>query len=237
MSPPIRDGSGSSIGSIRLGDGSEISEVRTGAGDVLFSASLNSIVSQYSAKEYNGDNTNIIDVVGTNDVSETGSGTYNFIQNGINGYPAWEPTQELNYQAGVSLSVSQPYTIFAVTDLTTSTNRFAVIDTGSTDTFRLQKGKSRTVLNAGSYYLSSPNPTASPAVYTVVFDGANTLVRENGIEFSVGNIGSAGISKIELFYEQIDTGLLGFLELHDGLPSNGLQTREQQIADDWDITI
>jgi len=38
MSPPIRDGSGSSIGSIRLGDGTEISEVRTGAGDVLFSA-------------------------------------------------------------------------------------------------------------------------------------------------------------------------------------------------------
>jgi len=39
MSPPIRDGSGDSIGSIRLGDGSEIAEVRTGAGDVLFSAS------------------------------------------------------------------------------------------------------------------------------------------------------------------------------------------------------
>jgi len=38
MSPPIRDGSGDSIGAIRLGDGSEISEVRTGAGDVLFSA-------------------------------------------------------------------------------------------------------------------------------------------------------------------------------------------------------
>jgi hypothetical protein len=38
MSPPIRDGSGNSIGSIRLGDGSEISEVRTGAGDVLFSS-------------------------------------------------------------------------------------------------------------------------------------------------------------------------------------------------------
>jgi hypothetical protein len=40
MSPPIRDGSGNSIGAIRLGDGSEISEVRTGAGDVLFSAGL-----------------------------------------------------------------------------------------------------------------------------------------------------------------------------------------------------
>jgi len=43
MSPPIRDGSGNSIGSIRLGDGSEISEVRTGAGDVLFSATPDSV--------------------------------------------------------------------------------------------------------------------------------------------------------------------------------------------------
>jgi len=49
MSPPIRDGSGSSIGSIRLGDGTEISEVRTGAGDVLFSAIPDSVVLQYTA--------------------------------------------------------------------------------------------------------------------------------------------------------------------------------------------
>jgi len=45
MSPPIRDGSGSSIGAIRLGDGSEIAEVRTGAGDVVFSA--NTIVDNF----------------------------------------------------------------------------------------------------------------------------------------------------------------------------------------------
>lgn len=205
--------------------------------DVRNGAIPDSVVSQYSAKEYNGDNTNIIDLAGSNDVSETGSGTYNFIQNGINGYPAWEPTQRLNYQAGVSLSVSQPYTIFAVADTTTNTSRFAIVDTGSGDTLRLQPGKSRTVLNAGDVYVGSPDPTANPAIYTVVYDGANTLVRENGTEFSVGNIGNAGISKIELFYTKTDTGLLGFVELHDGLPSNGLQKREQEIADDWDITI
>jgi hypothetical protein len=44
MSPPIREGSGDSIGSIRLGDGTEISEVRTGAGDVVFSAVPDSVV-------------------------------------------------------------------------------------------------------------------------------------------------------------------------------------------------
>ena len=51
MSPPIRDGSGSSIGSIRLGDGSEISEVRTGAGDVLFSAGPESTLLAYGSDD------------------------------------------------------------------------------------------------------------------------------------------------------------------------------------------
>jgi hypothetical protein len=52
MSPPIRDGSGSSIGSIRLGDGSEIAEVRTGAGDVLFSAIRDSRVYYYVGESF-----------------------------------------------------------------------------------------------------------------------------------------------------------------------------------------
>jgi len=51
MSPPIRDGSGDSIGSIRLGDGSEISEVRTGAGDVLFSGLGESTLLAYGSED------------------------------------------------------------------------------------------------------------------------------------------------------------------------------------------
>jgi WD40 repeat protein len=53
MSPPIRDGSGDSIGSIRLGDGSEISEVRTGAGDVLFSGLGESTLLAYGSDDNN----------------------------------------------------------------------------------------------------------------------------------------------------------------------------------------
>jgi len=53
MSPPIRDGSGDSIGSIRLGDGSEIAAVRTGAGDTVFSAGPpNSLLHQYIAPSF-----------------------------------------------------------------------------------------------------------------------------------------------------------------------------------------
>jgi len=54
MSPPIREGSGNSIGSIRLGDGSEISEVRTGAGDVLFSAGTDNAVLRWKMDESTG---------------------------------------------------------------------------------------------------------------------------------------------------------------------------------------
>jgi len=72
MSPPIRDGSGNSIGAIRLGDGSEISEVRTGAGDVLFSGIPDSAVTQYRAEDENNTST-AIDSVGSNDAALTGT--------------------------------------------------------------------------------------------------------------------------------------------------------------------
>jgi len=61
MSPPIRDGSGSSIGSIRLGDGSEISEVRTGARDVLFSAIPDSVVDNFEEPLYEDKNNTLTD--------------------------------------------------------------------------------------------------------------------------------------------------------------------------------
>jgi len=66
MSPPIRDGSGSSIGSIRLGDGSEISEVRTGAGDVLFSAIPASLVARWTFNSGDISGTTAEDIVAGN---------------------------------------------------------------------------------------------------------------------------------------------------------------------------
>jgi hypothetical protein len=64
MSPPIRDGSGSSIGSIRLGDGSEISEVRTGAGDVLFLSASGSVVEDFEASRYDDQGLSLSDRFG-----------------------------------------------------------------------------------------------------------------------------------------------------------------------------
>jgi len=73
MSPPIRDGSSSSIGSIRLGDGSEISEVRTGAGDVLFSATPASARLRYSFDDADTSSGTITDSFGSFDGALNGN--------------------------------------------------------------------------------------------------------------------------------------------------------------------
>jgi len=75
MSPPIRDGSGDSIGSIRLGDGSEISEVRTGAGDVLFSGVPSSAILKYTYED-TANTTTVTDVYNNNDGTINGNPTY-----------------------------------------------------------------------------------------------------------------------------------------------------------------
>ena len=75
MSPPIRDGSGNSIGAIRLGDGSEIAEVRTGAGDVLFSALPDSVVSHWEFEDEATAST-ATDSESNNDLDIVGGATY-----------------------------------------------------------------------------------------------------------------------------------------------------------------
>jgi len=91
MSPPIREGSGSSIGSIRLGDGSEIAEVRTGAGDVLFSAipdAPNNAIHQYHVSSFNA---SVGDILG-NWTDEVSNDTMN-----VSGPPTLETQNGVKY--------------------------------------------------------------------------------------------------------------------------------------------
>jgi len=84
MSPPIRDGSGNSIGAIRLGDGSEISEVRTDAGDVLFSAVSESTLLAYGTRD---NNVYVHDVGGGFPLNTTLSQAGDFVQGGVSFSP------------------------------------------------------------------------------------------------------------------------------------------------------
>jgi len=122
MSPPIRDGSGSSIGSIRLGDGSEISEVRTGAGDVVFSGISipdgENLQSRIDARELSlssGDAvTSVTDSANSNNtVTVNGSPTYRSASNSTLSVPSIEfdgsdDSLEITFQS----SIGAPYSVY-----------------------------------------------------------------------------------------------------------------------------
>jgi len=91
MSPPIRDGSGSSIGSIRLGDGSEIAEVRTGAGDVLFSAAIPIPASGVARWTFDNADTNSGTAI---DSFDNNNGTINGATTGVSGANQTHSTNE-----------------------------------------------------------------------------------------------------------------------------------------------
>jgi len=102
MSPPIREGSGDSIGSIRLGDGSEIAEVRTGAGDVLFS-SLRVLIDSYEDGNLSEYNTNA--AIGSTAFDGTNSlrlnndtETFAYSGSGLGRYPQRGDTWEFYYR-------------------------------------------------------------------------------------------------------------------------------------------
>jgi hypothetical protein len=127
MSPPIRDGSGNDIGSIRLGDGSEISEVRTGAGDVLFNAISDTGMFQSPIIHYNADSLDLsngatvsswIDQLNSTDVTADGAPTYQSDKSGFPSvfYDGNDDGHDLNnppaFPSGTGLTVSFATTVF-----------------------------------------------------------------------------------------------------------------------------
>jgi len=137
MSPPIRDGSGNSIGSIRLGDGSEISEVRTGAGDVLFSAAPplpSSAVEQFTATGYDDANDVWVGQLGNFDLS---GGTATKTTDGFgNTVVRYDPATSSSH-ANSNLSLSSPeYVISVVFNNWSADTMILVGSSGSTPIFR-----------------------------------------------------------------------------------------------------
>jgi len=249
MSPPIRDGSGSSIGSIRLGDGSEISEVRTGAGDVVFSAGPpDSAIAQYNAQELtlsDGENlTSWTDVVDGQDVLSNGTEP-TFNASGINGYPSVTFDSDPMSTAYTS-DYTPRFVVITVSKLGESASGSHNVMGGDSNRLQIAEeiGSDTYKLDAGSSSITAGNPDTNPTLITSIFDGPNSAIRVNGTEIvsASSDIGSSQLDGIEIggaghLSSGDYIGDIGFVEPHDGNPSNGLSTRETEVADMWDITL
>jgi len=149
MTPPIRDGSGSSIGSIRLGDGSEIAEVRTGAEDVLFSAISDSVVSQYDAtQEGTGTLSTITDQIGNNDLT----GSTDVVSSGINGLQTFDFDSSQSVDISTTFASSDPFAIVAVIKPDTVAQNTTYFDGFTSDNFAFfdnNKSAGAVIVNRG----------------------------------------------------------------------------------------
>jgi len=171
MSPPIRDGSGNSIGSIRLGDGTEISEVRTGAGDVLFSAIPDSLVDdRWKLDEGSG---------------TTGTNSLQTIDLNLNN-PNWQSNSKytggaavgfnsdsyINTKSQININGQQGEVLFWADGLNNGGNNFADIlrwgDGMSASTQRTDNGVRLTFEGGGndSFFCENLNSSGDPTVFS-----------------------------------------------------------------------
>jgi len=254
MSPPIRDGSGSSIGSIRLGDGSEIAEVRTGAGDVLFNAAPpipNSVIALYDARSLSLSNGATVAPWGADkgpDLGATGSPSY-LASSNVSSLPAVSYDGSNDFHTpNSSVTASQPVVIYAVVEADGLSNNQgnAIVDgEGGNGNLVVQHGGSsgstgRWQMFAGSQLNGSSDDTKT--LITAVFDGNNSALREDRSQTASGNAGTGGFD-LEAIGVDIDNsfrkwaGEIVYVEIHDGRPAVGVQPREDEIVTDLGLSI
>jgi len=195
MSPPIRDGSGSSIGSIRLGDGSEISEVRTGAGDVLFSATApppGSAVAQHFATEQSESNGQTVapftDSLNTNDLSAVGAPKFD--SNGLNSGPSVRTDGSDDGYNYSTPDLTEPATIIWAADFDSTNTTGTLWREDSSNRILNQQGiNDLTLVFNGNNSGTQATAISGQNIVTLAVDATEAIVRVNGTE--VISVGSA----------------------------------------------
>lgn len=167
-------------------------------------------------------------------------------ENGINGFRSLEFDGVDDHLGSNITDQNQPITIFMVFeaffgDSHSEDRRMFWRDTADDDVFVIYwDDDSEWTIETDSDDITGTNDS-SINLLTGVFDGSDSVLRENGSQTGTGNLGSTSLQSIRLgnrvSEDQGWDGYIGFCEIHDGLPSNGLETREQDIADLWDINL
>lgn len=204
------------------------------------SAIPDSVVYQFNAQDLAG--TSVGDTINTMPNQASGQpdadgGNAVLVDSGINGYQSLEfPSSSNSYTISSTdfNDISQAVTVFAVVDFTQSSSTKQVALLGDP---RLSLAPSGVGTPGWRYYAGSSfiGGTEDDAVWllTAVFDGPSSLLREDQTETASGDAGASSATEFNSGGSAEDGDQVGFVEIHDGLPSNGLETREQEVYDMW----
>jgi len=244
MSPPINiDGSEIQEATI---DGQNVSEITIdGQQTADFVDIPDSAVAQFDAQKLSGfsDGDTVSSRIDQSDAGfdlTNGSGTYR--ASGLNGFPTVDYNGSSDgHDAATGLSVTDKFVIFAVIDsdfgVSPSNNQMLWAHDSANEGFQFN-GSWSLFLSGGSF---TGSVSSLGNLITVVVDGSNSAIRQDGSQVGSGSSsGTIDVGAIGYFpndgARNFD-GDIPFVEIHNGSVSNGLQTREQEIADMYGLTI
>lgn len=142
-------------------------------------------------------------------------------------------------------SQSQPFTVMIVAIPGFSSpgqDVFLSGETGARGDIYYDSQSDGWAMNAGQE-LTSGNFNTTDRVITAVFDGADSELRVDGTTVAAGSAGGDSLGVFLIGGVSLDAsgsswiGDIAHYEGHLDRPSNGLETREQQLADAWGVTI
>ena len=214
-------------------------------GDTVYTTPDNT-VAHYDASQLSlndGDTVSVWpDEQGDNDLdTQTGSPTY--VESGINGNPAIAFNADGLEDTG--LSVTQPNTTYVVFEY----------QSGDWDNGRILSGVSERQMTAlassdtnnwRTYAGSNLNGSNDLGIQqmTAVFDGANSIIREDGVETAVGDAGNRDLGGLSVGYDAWDFDNYGKRRYADAYVSEIVVVNsgsvdldfENQLLEKWGIT-
>lgn len=184
------------------------------------------------------------DAIGSLDLSASGNPLYRTnSQNGL-------ATVELDgtddtYRSPTFTAVSQPFTIFVVCKMNSTSDDDRIIDTkgltGGRIYFRQNSGSWEWF--AGSFNtISYGSSDTNWHIHTLYADGSNSFARVDGTQYSL-DIGSNGFEILHFgsdssasdFYA--DMNVAEIVPCSAGLSTSDIESEEQRLSDKWGITI
>jgi hypothetical protein len=191
----IRLGDGTAIEAIRLGDGTAIEEVRKGDGTVVWPPADGlpaSATHRYDASELNLSDTNTVstwaDEIGTSDLSAVGDPTYR--TNILNSNPVVRSDGSGDAFNNLGVLMEQPYTFLIVVSQNSAAN--GQIMDSDTSANRLEFAYSTNI----DWYIDASNVSGgandgSHYLFAGVYDGATSVLRQDGTQIASVSVGCA----------------------------------------------
>ena len=146
------------------------------------------------------------DEQGDNDLDiQTGSPTY--VESGINGNPAIAFDGDGDGLEVAGLSVTQPNTTYVVFEYQGGWDNSRVLSGVSERQLTVWPAERDNINNwltyaGGDYYLAGSNDLGIQQM-TTVFDGANSIIREDGVETAVGDAGTTDLGGLSVGYDSV----------------------------------